>query len=87
MINPPLDVVFLESYHNFLVLTKDSVRVYNGVNGRLRMYLDNVVEKDERTGNISELSCMALNSEHRMVYIGDIHGGIRVFNVNTGLEI
>ena len=85
MINPPLDVLFLESYQNFLVLTKDSLRVYNGNNGRLRMYLDNIVEEDEKTGHTSELSSMCLNSENRMVYIGDIHGGIRCFNVNTGL--
>lgn len=85
MINPPLDVVFLESYQNFLVLTRDSMRVYNGNNGRLRMYLDKIVEVDERSGALSELSSMCLNSEHRMVFIGDIHGGIRVFNVNTGL--
>lgn len=69
------------------MLTKDSLRVYNGNNGRLRMYLDNIVEEEERTGHISELTCMCLNSENRMVYIGDIHGGIRCFNVNTGLQI
>jgi hypothetical protein len=50
MINPPLDVMFLDSYQNFLVLTKDSLRVYNGNNGRLRMYLNNIVEIEERTG-------------------------------------
>ena len=50
MINPPIDVLFLESYQNFLVLTKDSIRLYNGNNGRLSMYLDNIVEKNERTG-------------------------------------
>ena len=87
MINPPIDVHFLTSYQNFLVLTKDSLRVYNGNNGRLRMYLDNIVEEDEKTGHTSELSSMCLNSENRMVYIGDIHGGIRCFNVNTGLQI
>lgn len=87
MINPPIDVVFLESYKNFLVLTKDSLRVYNGKNGRLRMYLDSIVEKDERTQSLSELTSMCLNSEHRMVYVGDIHGGIKCYNVNTGLLI
>ena len=51
------------------------------------MYLDNIVETEERSGNPSELTCMCLNSENRMVYIGDIHGGIRCFNVNTGLQI
>ena len=30
---------------------------------------------------------MTLNSEHRMVYIGDSQGGIRCYNVNTGLLI
>ena len=62
MINPPLDVVFLEFYKNFLVLTKDSLRVYNGNNGRLRMYLDKIVEVDEMTGSSSELTlgCHAL---------------------------
>lgn len=69
------------------MLTKDSVRVYNGNNGRLSMYLDNIVDKDERTSNICELSSMVLNQEHRMVYIGDIKGGVRCFNVNTGLLI
>ena len=49
------------------------------------MYLDKILEVDERTGAMSELSSMCLNQEHRMVFIGDIHGGIRVFNVNTGL--
>ena len=87
MINPPLDVVFLEFYKNFLVLTKDSLRVYNGNNGRLRMYLDKIVEVDEMTGASSELTSMCLNSEHRLVYIGDVNGGIRCFNVNTGLEL
>lgn len=67
------------------MLSKDSMRVYNGNNGRLRMYLDKILEVDERTGAMSELSSMCLNQEHRMVFIGDIHGGIRVFNVNTGL--
>ena len=51
------------------------------------MYLDNIVDKDERTSNICELSSMVLNQEHRMVYIGDIKGGVRCFNVNTGLLI
>ena len=42
MIAPPLDVVFLNSYNNFLILTKDSIRTYNGKSGRLQMYLDNI---------------------------------------------
>ena len=87
MIAPPIDVVFLESYKNFLVLTKDSIRVYHGNSGRLRMYLDNIVETEERTQSLSELTSMSLNSEHRMVYVGNIHGGISCFNVNTGLLI
>ena len=64
-------MVYLESYQNFLVLTKDSLRVYYGNNGRLRMYLDNIVEIDELTGLAKDLVSMTLNAEHRMVYIGD----------------
>lgn len=51
------------------------------------MYLDNIIEPDERTGVMPELSSMTLNSEDRMVYVGDVLGGIRCFNVNTGLEL
>ena len=87
MINPPIDVVFLDSYQNFLVLTKDNLRVYNGKNGRLKMYLDNIADVNEHTGAVSDMISMTLNSEHRMVYIGDNQGKIRCFNVNTGLLI
>lgn len=69
------------------MLTKNSLRVYNGTNGRLSMYLDNIIAPDERTGVMPELSSMTLNSEDRMVYVGDVLGGIRCFNVNTGLEL
>ena len=72
MINPPIDVMFLESYQNFLVLTKDSLRVYNGKNGRLCMYLDNICEKDDFTQMAQDLSAMCLNAEHRVVFVGDI---------------
>ena len=30
---------------------------------------------------------MCLNAEHRIVFIGDIRGGTRCYNVNTGLLI
>ena len=35
LVTPPLDVAYVEAYQTFVVMTKDSLRVYNGKNGRL----------------------------------------------------
>ena len=51
------------------------------------MYLDNICEKDEFTGMALDLSAMCLNAEHRIVFVGDIQGRVRCYNVNTGLQI
>ena len=77
---------FLESYQNFVVLFKDSISVYNGKNGRLQMYLDSLAGEQNKEG-FGDFSSMTFDDKHRKVFIGDINGLIRVFNVNTGCEI
>ena len=83
-VTPPLDVAYVEAFQTFVVMTKDSLRVYNGKNGRLQMYLDNIAGDNNKEG-YKELSQMTLDAKHRKLYIGDIDGVIRCFNISTGI--
>ena len=85
-VTPPIDVQYVEAYQTFVVMTKDSLRVYNGKNGRLTMYLDNIAGENNVEG-YSDLSSMCLDAKHRKIYLGDIEGVTRCFNVSTGLLI
>ena len=67
-------------------MTKDSLRVYNGKNGRLQMYLDNIAGSNNKDG-FKDLTAMCLDAKHRKIYLGDIDGVVRCFNVSTGLCI
>ena len=62
------------------------MRVYNGKNGRLQMYLDNIAGDNNKEG-FQDLSSMCLDNKHRKLYLGDIDGVVRCFNVSTGLCI
>ena len=50
------------------------------------MYLDNIAGDNNKEG-YQDLSSMCLDKKHRKLYLGDIDGVIRCFNVSTGLCI
>ena len=50
------------------------------------MYLDNIAGDNNKEG-FQDLSSMCLDAKHRKIYLGDIDGAIRCFNVSTGLCI
>ena len=85
-VTPPIDVAYVEAYQTFVVMTKDSLRIYSGKTGRLTMYLDNIAGDNNKQG-FSDLSSMTLDAKSRKIYLGDIDGITRCFNVSTGLCI
>ena len=50
------------------------------------MYLDSLAGEQNKEG-FGDFSSMTFDDKHRKVFIGDINGLVRVFNVNTGSEI
>ena len=50
------------------------------------MYLDNIAGDNNKEGH-ADLTSMCLDAKHRKIYLGDIDGAIRCFNVSTGLCI
>jgi WD40 repeat protein len=79
---PAIDALFVESYKTIIVLTKNSLRVYNSSNGRMIRIIQGITSKGQ-----GDLCCMTLDDKHRMLYVGDTRGGIRVFNVSNGALI
>ena len=77
---PAIDAIFVESYKTIVVLSKNTLRIYNACNGRMIKIIQGI------TGDSSaDLSCMTLDHNHRKLYCGDSRGIVRVFNVNKGV--
>lgn len=78
-----IDCVFNEYYRNFVVITKNEIRTYDGLSGKLIKVFSEVIDK--RTN--AEISSFCLDNRHRKCYVGDTAGSIRVFNISNGVFI
>eukprot|EP00347_Sterkiella_histriomuscorum_P016786 403351858 len=78
-----IDTRFNEYYRSFVVITKNEIRTYDGLTGKLIKVFSEVIDK--RTN--AELSAFCLDNRHRKCYLGDTAGSIRVFNVSNGVFI
>lgn len=66
-----------------MVITKNEIRTYDGLTGKLIKVFSEVIDK--RTN--AELSAFCLDNRHRKCYLGDTAGSIRVFNISNGVFI
>ncbi len=78
-----IDARFNEYYLNFDVITRNEIRTYDGLTGRLVKVFSEVIDK--RTN--AELSAFCLDNRHRKCYLGDTAGSLRVFNISNGVFI
>lgn len=68
---------------NFDIVTKNEIRTYDGLTGKLLKVFSEIVDK--RTN--AELTAFCLDNRRRKCYIGDNFGSIRVFNISNGTFI
>ena len=78
-----IDTRFNEYYRSFVVVTKNEIRTYDGLTGKLIKVFSEVIDK--RTN--AELSSFCLDNRHRKCFLGDTAGSVRVFNVSNGVFI
>lgn len=68
-----------------LIIVRTDVRIIDSLSGKLIQVFRNlfsVTENPELTSN--ELSCFCFDERQRKLIVGDIGGGIRVYNLSNG---
>lgn len=70
-------------YMNFVVCTKNEVRIYNAHNGKLVQVIADIVDATKK----SEITSFCMDDRQRKFYIGENTGQISVFNVSNGMLI
>lgn len=76
----PLIVDFNTYFLQFVILTKNDLRMYDCTTGKLKKIFTDI--QDARTE--SELSSMVLDFRNRIFFVGDNSGAIRAYNCANG---
>lgn len=77
--NPILCALFSKIRFEFYIAGERSINVWNAKNGKPTRCFKNVFEKD--------ITCMALDGEHRKLIVGSHNGDIKVFDLLSGVMI
>lgn len=78
-----VSVQFNKYYLNFVVVTKNEVRIYDASTGNLVKVFSEILDK--RTN--ADITSFCFDDRHRKFFIGDTFGSIRVFNMSNGVFI
>jgi len=74
---------FNHYYMQVVVATKQEVKLYDSANGKLvKIHLNMANELKQ-----AEITAMRLDAKHRKCYVADSIGDIKVYNINSGVEL
>lgn len=77
--NQILCALFSSIRFEFYIAGERSINVWNAKNGKPTRCFKNCFESD--------ITCMALDKEHRKLIVGSHHGEIKVFDLLSGVKI
>ena len=77
----PINVEFNLYFNVFVIQTKQDIRIYDGLTGKLKKVFNEIQD-----ANISaEINCLCFGGKQRKFFIGDNAGLIRQFNMKDGV--
>lgn len=85
--NQILCALFSSIRFEFYIAGERSINIWNAKTGKPTRCIRNVFESNSTGGSNNDITCMALDKEHRKLIVGSHLGEIKVFDLISGVMI